>query len=91
MHVTRISMRSCVCVYRHDCFHWIRASPAQFVLLRFVTQVFDQCGDSVCQLALPARPGLRAQGLIPARDRQNNTHWYIICKILHLGYITNFE
>lgn len=40
-------------------------SPSQFVLLWRVAQMFDQRCHTIGQIPLPARPGVRAEGLIP--------------------------
>lgn len=39
--------------------------PPQFVLFIFVSQVLNQCQNSVCESAMPVGPRLRTQGLIP--------------------------
>lgn len=43
--------------------------PAEFVLLRFVTQMLDKGGNSIDQAAVPAGPGIRTQRLIPVSDQ----------------------
>lgn len=35
--------------------------PAKFVLLRFVAQVPDKCGNSIYQATIPAGPGVWTQ------------------------------
>lgn len=39
--------------------------PPQFVLFIFVSQVLNQCQNSICESAMPVGPRLRTQGLIP--------------------------
>lgn len=46
-------------------------SPAQFVLLGLVPQMFDQCGHSVRQFALPVRPCVGTQGFVPKHTNTN--------------------
>lgn len=67
-------------------FHrFLGSSPAKFVLLRLVSQVLDQCGDSIRQLSIPIRPRLWAQGLVPKHKQgENNIKTSILVLGLHL-------
>lgn len=46
--------------------------PAHFVLLRLVSQVFDQCGNSIWQLPVPVRPRAWTQGLVSKHKKKKN-------------------